>query len=78
MIMQTRSKQVKHTVNDSMEHLVDLMRTDTSEDAPPTAIASVLSLFRSRTVPASAAQDSGRDVLIVFSLKQIVNEETVP
>ena len=49
-----------------LKHLVELMRTDTSEGAPPGAIARAVGLFRSRTMPASTVSDLHRHILAVL------------
>ena len=49
-----------------LKHLVELMRTDSSEDAPPGAIARAVALFRSRAMPTSPLSDLRRHILAVL------------
>ena len=49
-----------------LEHLIGLMRTDRSEEAPPTVVARVKRLLRSRHVPESASSGLRRTVLAVL------------
>jgi len=46
-----------------LEHIISLMRTDTAEDAPSSAIDRAVALFRLKTAPTSAASDWRRRIL---------------
>jgi hypothetical protein len=49
-----------------LEHLIDLMRTDKSEDVPPTVVTRVKRLFRSRSVPEATSSGFRRTFLAVL------------
>jgi hypothetical protein len=49
-----------------LEHLIGLMRTDRSEDAPPTVVARVKKLFPSRPLPESTSSDLRRCIVAVL------------
>jgi anti-sigma factor RsiW len=49
-----------------LERLITLMRTDTSQDAPPSVIDRAVLLFRSRTSNASTSFESPRRLLAVL------------
>ena len=49
-----------------LERLIELMRTDTAEDAPPHLIQNVKRLYRSRDKPKTPASDLRRHILAVL------------
>jgi len=49
-----------------LKHLVELMRTDSNEGAPPDAIARAVELFRSRKMPTLTLSDLRRHILAVL------------
>jgi len=54
-----------------LEHLIGLMRTDASEDAPPSVIDRAVKLFRSRREPESASSGLRRRILAVLHFDSI-------
>jgi anti-sigma factor RsiW len=54
-----------------MQRLVELMRTDTSEDAPPSLIARVKDLFRSHHTPQSRLESARTRILAALSFDSL-------
>jgi anti-sigma factor RsiW len=54
-----------------LERLIGLMRTDTTEDAPPPVIARAVQLFQAQRLPASAAPGLRRHILAVLRFDSV-------